>query len=186
MWCLVHGRKAGMTVAAANDWTALIRSILSLERISCISSLPMGTTESPSRVSWSPLTMTGRIQAIGISIYAERTCTFSLPLLKMEGMFLVRTVVNISLTIPSLLIVDSTRSGKRMPDALSKTVPIWCAVINKAYLVRHEGLLEDTEKNTWKEHGELFCPPWVSGSEWDEIHQRLDLWAKRLLVSYHL
>jgi tRNA A64-2'-O-ribosylphosphate transferase len=27
--------------------------------------------------------------------------------------------------------VDSTRRGKRMPDALSKTVPIWCAVINR-------------------------------------------------------
>ncbi|KAL5604080.1 hypothetical protein BROUX41_002069 [Berkeleyomyces rouxiae] len=28
------------------------------------------------------------------------------------------------------IIVDSTRRGKRMPDALSKTIPIWCAVIN--------------------------------------------------------
>lgn len=28
------------------------------------------------------------------------------------------------------IIVDSTRRGKSMPDALSKTVPIWCAVIN--------------------------------------------------------
>ena len=26
--------------------------------------------------------------------------------------------------------MDSTRRGKRFPDALSKTVPIWCAVIN--------------------------------------------------------
>jgi tRNA A64-2'-O-ribosylphosphate transferase len=29
------------------------------------------------------------------------------------------------------ILVDSTRRGKRMPDALSKTVPIWCAVINR-------------------------------------------------------
>lgn len=29
------------------------------------------------------------------------------------------------------VIVDSTRRGKRMPDALSKTIPIWCGVINK-------------------------------------------------------
>ncbi|KAL1645535.1 tRNA A64-2'-O-ribosylphosphate transferase [Diplodia intermedia] len=28
------------------------------------------------------------------------------------------------------IIVDSTRRGKRMPDALSKTVPIWCAIWN--------------------------------------------------------
>ena len=30
----------------------------------------------------------------------------------------------------SCIIVDSTRRGKRMPDALSKTIPIWCVVIN--------------------------------------------------------
>ncbi|KAI9730006.1 MAG: hypothetical protein M1834_006204 [Cirrosporium novae-zelandiae] len=29
------------------------------------------------------------------------------------------------------IIVDSTRRGKSMPDALSKTVPMWCAVINR-------------------------------------------------------
>ncbi|KAL2126167.1 hypothetical protein VTI74DRAFT_1557 [Chaetomium olivicolor] len=28
------------------------------------------------------------------------------------------------------IIVDSTRRGKRMPDALSKTLPTWCAVLN--------------------------------------------------------
>ena len=32
----------------------------------------------------------------------------------------------------SVILVDSTRRGKRMPDALSKTVPIWCAVINRS------------------------------------------------------
>ncbi|KAK7747193.1 tRNA A64-2'-O-ribosylphosphate transferase [Diatrype stigma] len=30
------------------------------------------------------------------------------------------------------VLVDSTRRGKRMPDALSKTVPIWCCVLNSA------------------------------------------------------
>ncbi|KAE9374593.1 tRNA a64-2'-o-ribosylphosphate transferas-like protein [Stipitochalara longipes BDJ] len=29
------------------------------------------------------------------------------------------------------IIVDSTRRGKRMPDALSKTIPIWCSVLNR-------------------------------------------------------
>jgi hypothetical protein len=33
------------------------------------------------------------------------------------------------------VLVDSTRRGKRIPDALSKTVPIWCAVINRAVRV---------------------------------------------------
>ena len=30
------------------------------------------------------------------------------------------------------ILVDSTRRGKTMPDAFSKTVPIWCAVMNRA------------------------------------------------------
>lgn len=30
----------------------------------------------------------------------------------------------------ALVIVDVTRAGKRIPDSLSKTLPIWCAVIN--------------------------------------------------------
>ncbi|KAH3680210.1 hypothetical protein WICMUC_000475 [Wickerhamomyces mucosus] len=29
-----------------------------------------------------------------------------------------------------VIIVDSTRRGKTIPDALSKTIPIWCAVLN--------------------------------------------------------
>ena len=33
----------------------------------------------------------------------------------------------------SVMIVDSTRSGKRFPDALTKTVPIWCCVLNRDY-----------------------------------------------------
>ncbi|CAG8560692.1 15846_t:CDS:2, partial [Acaulospora morrowiae] len=30
------------------------------------------------------------------------------------------------------IVVDSTRRGKRLPDALSKTIPIWCCTINLA------------------------------------------------------
>ncbi|PMD43469.1 tRNA a64-2'-o-ribosylphosphate transferas-like protein [Hyaloscypha variabilis F] len=29
------------------------------------------------------------------------------------------------------IIIDSTRRGKRMPDALCKTIPIWCSVLNR-------------------------------------------------------
>lgn len=31
------------------------------------------------------------------------------------------------------VIIDSTRRGKSMPDALSKTIPIWCAVLNRYF-----------------------------------------------------
>ena len=44
------------------------------------------------------------------------------------------------------ILVDSTRRGKRMPDELSKSVPIWCAVINR---VASKG----------KEWGTTYFPP---------------------------
>ncbi|PHH83297.1 hypothetical protein CDD82_2267 [Ophiocordyceps australis] len=46
-----------------------------------------------------------------------------------------------------IVIVDSTRRGKRMPDALAATVPIWCAVLNRL-------LLPDCPLST-----HLFLPP---------------------------
>ncbi|KAH7907351.1 tRNA A64-2'-O-ribosylphosphate transferase, partial [Hygrophoropsis aurantiaca] len=67
-----------------------------------------------------------------------------------------------------LLLVDSTRAGKRMPDALSKTVPIWCAVVSRAVLVRLRG-------------GDLYTPPGVvSAQEHDQIARRIDGWAAAL------
>ncbi|KFG85141.1 putative 2'-O-ribosyl phosphate transferase RIT1 [Metarhizium anisopliae] len=36
-----------------------------------------------------------------------------------------------------IIIVDSTRRGKRMPDALSTTIPIWCTVLNTVLLPSH-------------------------------------------------
>ncbi|CAN6606756.1 tRNA A64-2'-O-ribosylphosphate transferase [Trichomonascus vanleenenianus] len=53
-----------------------------------------------------------------------------------------------------IIIVDSTRRGKRMPDALSKTVPIWCAVLNAMFF----------------DMAELYTPPnAVSESEHSQI-----------------
>lgn len=61
------------------------------------------------------------------------------------------------------IIVDSTRRGKRYPDALSKTVPAWCAVVNKVIFG-----ISDT----------LFTPfTAVSRSEHSQINQRLDQWG---------
>ncbi|KAI1761305.1 initiator tRNA phosphoribosyl transferase [Hypoxylon sp. FL1150] len=60
------------------------------------------------------------------------------------------------------VIVDSTRRGKRMPDALSKTVPIWCCVLNRILF-----------PNTTAAH-ELFTPPnAVSRSEHAQIEARI-------------
>ncbi|KAL8728044.1 MAG: hypothetical protein Q9166_005644 [cf. Caloplaca sp. 2 TL-2023] len=61
------------------------------------------------------------------------------------------------------IIVDSTRRGKSMPDALSKTIPIWCAVLNR--------LLFDKEN---QDVG-LYTPETVLGpSEHSQIEARLE------------
>lgn len=77
-------------------------------------------------------------------------------------------------------IADSTRSGKRLPDALSKTVPIWCAVVNRAIRLRHgKGSEWDTALYT--------SPAAVSQQEHAQIEARLDGWAQALNESsYHL
>ncbi|KAF4614241.1 hypothetical protein D9613_007737 [Agrocybe pediades] len=81
-----------------------------------------------------------------------------------------------------VILADSTRSGKRIPDALSKTVPIWCAVINRAMLIRYP----DFDHVEWDTH--LYTPPsTVSKLEHSQIEQRLDGWAKSLAASsFHL
>ncbi|KAK4452277.1 putative tRNA A64-2'-O-ribosylphosphate transferase [Podospora aff. communis PSN243] len=60
------------------------------------------------------------------------------------------------------IIVDSTRRGKRMPDALSKTIPIWCCVLNRA-------LFPDNPTSHT-----LFVPPnAVSDSEKSQMEARI-------------
>lgn len=67
-----------------------------------------------------------------------------------------------------LVLVDSTRKGKIMPDALLKTVPIWCAVLN---YIMFEG--EDIPGGEWASLAEnnWLCTPreMVSGSEHSTI-----------------
>lgn len=74
-----------------------------------------------------------------------------------------------------LIVVDSTRRGKRLPDALTKTVPIWCSVINRALVQRYTIPTFDTTLST---------PSYaVSPSEHSQIEARLDAWTNRLLSS---
>ncbi|GAB1522063.1 tRNA A64-2'-O-ribosylphosphate transferase [Rhizoctonia solani] len=70
-----------------------------------------------------------------------------------------------------IILVDSTRRGKRHPDALTRTVPIWCAVINRALGL--EG-----------EHSGLFTPPdSVSPSEHAQMEGGINKWAELLNAS---
>ncbi|KAJ5176718.1 uncharacterized protein N7482_002595 [Penicillium canariense] len=61
------------------------------------------------------------------------------------------------------VIVDSTRRGKLMPDALSKTIPIWCAVLNRALFP------------TQTAHHAVQLPPnYLGKSEESQIESRID------------
>jgi tRNA A64-2'-O-ribosylphosphate transferase len=68
------------------------------------------------------------------------------------------------------VIVDSTRRGKSMPDALSKTIPIWCCVINRAVF------------GADSEHAMYTPPQAVSSSEHAQISSRIDGFVKQFLV----
>ncbi|ODQ54581.1 initiator tRNA phosphoribosyl transferase [Saitoella complicata NRRL Y-17804] len=89
----------------------------------------------------------------------------------------------LNLHLPALLeehggavIVDSTRRGKRMPDSLSKTIPIWCAVMNRAYAKLHP------EAGWSGDDVALHTPPsTVSRAEHASIEERLDRFVDSLL-----
>ncbi|KAJ9391962.1 hypothetical protein DTO063F5_721 [Paecilomyces variotii] len=67
------------------------------------------------------------------------------------------------------IIVDSTRRGKLMPDALSKTVPIWCAVMNRALFPSQTAY-----------HAVQFPPDYLGPSEESQIERRIDGFVQAL------
>ncbi|KAF7147521.1 hypothetical protein RHSIM_Rhsim03G0237000 [Rhododendron simsii] len=96
------------------------------------------------------------------------------------------------------IIVDSTRKGKRFPDSMSKTIPIWICVLNRAiknHQIRMHGAgiqVHGPESNTYCQHTEdtrqvlpdwdcsLHLPLWVSETEKIAIEDRLEVWTKEL------
>ena len=71
------------------------------------------------------------------------------------------------------VVVDSTRRGKSMPDALSKTIPTWCCVMNRAVFGGETG----------KEEISLFTPPQAVGeSEHAQMEKRIDGFVQQFLV----
>lgn len=72
-----------------------------------------------------------------------------------------------------IVIVDSTRRGKKIPDALSKTVPIWCAVLNYV-------MLKSAGKDVNIDEI-LFVPPaTVSKTEYSSIAKKLPELVEKL------
>ncbi|KAG9196090.1 tRNA A64-2'-O-ribosylphosphate transferase [Alternaria panax] len=69
------------------------------------------------------------------------------------------------------VVVDSTRRGKSMPDALSKTIPTWCCVINRVVFGARE-----------KDEMGLFTPPQaVSESEHAQMEKRIDGFVRQFM-----
>ncbi|OAK94890.1 hypothetical protein IQ06DRAFT_233576 [Phaeosphaeriaceae sp. SRC1lsM3a] len=71
------------------------------------------------------------------------------------------------------VVVDSTRRGKSMPDALSKTVPIWCCVMNRV-------VFGNGDKGD--DRARMYTPPQaVSESERSQIEGRIDGFVRQFL-----
>ncbi|KAF8652026.1 hypothetical protein HU200_062968 [Digitaria exilis] len=93
------------------------------------------------------------------------------------------------------IIVDSTRRGKRFPDSMSKTIPIWCSVLNRAierhrlcpidkssevnYKMSSAMLNGNAENNSGSTNWDssLHLPVWVLGTEKYAIEGRIDEWT---------
>lgn len=68
-----------------------------------------------------------------------------------------------------------------MPDALSKTVPIWCAVLNNAIHRLRKDLLGEKD-HAW--NCTFYAPPsLISSGERDQIAELIPKWTDELLVS---
>ena len=93
------------------------------------------------------------------------------------------------------VIVDATQQGKRFPDALAKTVPIWCLVVNEALYYSHdasssqEGSEAEAEASRalYFERARALLPPSVPDSEVNSISLLLpsfvELFKKQLALS---
>ncbi|KAJ1437998.1 Senescence/spartin-associated [Sesbania bispinosa] len=108
------------------------------------------------------------------------------------------------------MIVDSTRKGKRFPDSMSKTIPIWACVLNRAIAQfrrdfhvdaspkdkGHE-IVQDSNGYEYDECAKiardvssdcdwdcsLHLPLWVSATEKASIEKRLEEWTEQLKAS---
>lgn len=117
--------------------------------------------------------------ATGVLIFDDPIYTYSPLSWKAQGEFLLllRISHRTNPRVDRIVLVDSTRSGKRIPDALSKTIPIWCSVINRAMLKR----FPEIQRGNWDIS--LYTPPTsVSSQEHDQIARKLDKWADALAV----
>ncbi|KAL0485837.1 tRNA A64-2'-O-ribosyl phosphate transferase [Acrasis kona] len=74
-----------------------------------------------------------------------------------------------------IIILDSTRKGKKFPDSFSKTIPIWSCVINMV-VAKTRG-----QEHVWDTN--LHLPVWIHPSEKDQITEKLNTWTDNLMKS---
>ncbi|XP_020575200.1 tRNA A64-2'-O-ribosylphosphate transferase isoform X2 [Phalaenopsis equestris] len=95
------------------------------------------------------------------------------------------------------ILVDSTRKGKRFPDSMSKTIPIWTCVLNRAierWFRRMSGQIQaDDQQDLSLSSNEiverhispywdcsLHLPLWVSDTERAAIEDHVEEWTRQL------
>ncbi|KAD6454821.1 hypothetical protein E3N88_09527 [Mikania micrantha] len=88
------------------------------------------------------------------------------------------------------MIVDSTRKGKRFPDSMSKTIPIWTCVLNRTILNYRNKMNGTSAHNcgtTVQQSPEwdpsLHLPLWVPDTEKIRIDSKLNEWVEVLETS---
>ncbi|XP_004503482.1 tRNA A64-2'-O-ribosylphosphate transferase isoform X1 [Cicer arietinum] len=98
------------------------------------------------------------------------------------------------------MIVDSTRKGKRFPDSMSKTIPIWTCVLNRAIShFRRDSNIHDAAPSPQDDNTDgcdeiakdvscdwdcsLHLPLWVPQTEKACIEEKLEEWTQQLKAS---
>jgi tRNA A64-2'-O-ribosylphosphate transferase len=84
------------------------------------------------------------------------------------------------------LIADSTRKGKAFPDSFSRTLPIWCAVINRVLASFRTS--SSIDKHDRKERiasadcgRELHMPHWVTEMEQSQLQPLITKWVQQCI-----
>ncbi|SGY34473.1 BQ5605_C002g01637 [Microbotryum silenes-dioicae] len=93
---------------------------------------------------------------------------------------------NLRTNLSLLSLIKERQGGKRFPDALSKTVPTWCAVLNAARCILLPPTSEDSTVSIeeWKRDGALWTlSSTISRSEHSQIEARIQEWALKLISS---
>ncbi|CAH1420344.1 unnamed protein product [Lactuca virosa] len=80
------------------------------------------------------------------------------------------------------MIVDSTRKGKRFPDSMSKTIPIWTCVLNRAIQNYRNKINKPIDELSSSSHWDssLHLPLWVPDTEKSRIESNINKWVNQL------